>query len=64
MPDELLNHFITVVIPLQDSHPIPTKPPKSIPKRAADDFVGTKSAGLVELETNRWIKKSKSETMH
>jgi hypothetical protein len=51
MPDELLNHFITVVIPLlQDSHPIPTKPPKSIPKRAADDFVGTKSAGVVELE--------------
>ena len=62
-PDELLNDLITVVIPLQDSLPIPTKPPISIPKRAADDLVlGTKSAGLVVLEGKLMDKEEQIRT--
>jgi hypothetical protein len=49
-PSELLEHLVTNVIPLQDTKEIPDKPPLDLPKRPDNLALGTKSAGLIELD--------------
>ncbi len=41
---------MTKVIPLQDTKEIPDKPPLDLPKRPDNLALGTKSAGLIELD--------------
>ncbi len=45
-----MEHLVTKVIPLQDTKEIPDKPPLDLPKRPDNLALGTKSAGLIELD--------------
>ena len=47
---ELLEHLVKVVITLEISKSIPTHPPVELPKRPDELTLGTKSAGLIDLD--------------
>lgn len=49
---ELLEHLVKVVIPLELSKSIPTHPPVELPKRPDELTLGTKSAGLINLDNS------------
>ncbi len=48
-PDELFDHFIKFVIPLEKKKTIPSEPPINLPKYK-DIALGTKSAAVVEFD--------------
>lgn len=56
-PDELFEHLIEVVIPLQDSKEIPLDPPVDLPKIGDDVVLGTLSAGRKRLDDAFLAKK-------
>ena len=49
-PDELLSHLIIVVIPMESTHPIPSKPPINLPQRPDNSTLRTKSATVIEID--------------
>ena len=50
-PDELFEHLVSVVIPMQITEKIPSKPPVNLPKRTNNTTLGTKSSAVVELDS-------------
>ena len=48
-PSELLEHFVTVVIPLEQMKTIPTQPQIKLPKHPDDITSGPNFAGLIDL---------------
>jgi hypothetical protein len=51
-PSQLFEHLVSVVIPLQQTKSIPTEPPLNFRKHHDELTLGTKSAGLVELDNS------------
>ena len=50
-PDELFEHLVSVVIPMQITEKIPSKPPVNLPKQPDNTTLGTKSSAVVELDS-------------
>ena len=51
-PDELFSHLINVVLPIESTHPIPSKPPVNLPQRPENSTLGTKSASVIEIDAS------------
>ncbi len=56
---ELLEHLVTVVTLLEQMETIPTQPPIKLSKRHNDITLGTKLAGLIDLD-NILLKNAKT----
>jgi hypothetical protein len=58
-PSELFEHFVTKVIPMEATHAVPDKPPINLPKRPDELKIGTKSAGLIDLDNTLLAKEDR-----
>ena len=55
-PDELFNHLVNTVIPLQEIHEAPVNPPVILPSIGDNVIIGTKSSTRKTIDESRNVK--------